>query len=359
MRNSSNALKLGLVARIILAFSGVLISVLCFEILFRLLIPATGPKKIGWTDRPYAYFMPEGATTLQDASPTPKREGVFRIAVVGDSFTFGPNMQLADTFPKKLEWMLNLNQEAPRVEVLNRGVCGASTFSEVEVVKQVLNEQPDLIVLEITLNDAEHHILSRDEREEIFGAPWLKWKLFSWWRSAGFVASRIHNSRTVSQYIDYHSKFFKDSASFDRFDRSIASIVAQGRAANVPMMAVLFPLFDFPIDDRYPFADVHKIVASSLAKHSLELLDLRSAYVGIPPERLQVIPGDDNHPNEIAHRIAAEHLLATLVDKRLVPESSVPRAVFRVRREIRERGANAGKVFKQAASDGASAGEGD
>ena len=39
---------------------------------------------------------------------------------------------------------------------------------------------------------------------------------------------------------------------------------------------------------------------------------------GIPDERLQIRPGVDGHPNEIAHRIAAESLYAWLEKEQLV-----------------------------------------
>lgn len=334
--------------RVFLGLFGLMFSAVLIELALHL-VPLRAQSRT-WSDRPYAYLMPEGVRTLQDTDPAPKKPDTFRIIVVGDSFTFGPNMQYADTFPKKLEWMLNLNASAPRVEVLNRGVCGASTVSEVELVKQALREAPDLLILEITLNDAEPHILSQQERDEVFGSPWLSWRIINWSRALGFLAQRIHNSRTVTKYIDYHSKFFKDPESLDRFDRSLASISAQAKNANIPIIAVLFPLFDFPINERYPFADVHRIIATSATKHSLQLVDLQAAYQAIPPERLQVIPGDDNHPNEIAHRIAAERLLAALIDRKLVPETSAPTSVFRSRKELTAHGANRDKVFRRAAA---------
>lgn len=115
--------------RVFLGLFGLMFSAALIELALHL-VPLRAQSR-SWSDRPYAYLMPEGVRTLQDADPAPKKPDTFRIIVVGDSFTFGPNMQYADTFPKKLEWMLNLNSSAQRVEVINRGVCGASTVSEV------------------------------------------------------------------------------------------------------------------------------------------------------------------------------------------------------------------------------------
>ena len=282
-------------AKLILSIFGLLVSALALELGFRLISSLAKPTH--WTDRPYAYLLPEDSSKAQDFESSPKLPGTFRIAVLGDSFTFGPHLQLPDTFPKKLEWMLNLNSSAPKVEVLNRGVCGASTTTEVEVLKRVLTEKPDLVVLEITLNDAEPRILTPKRRDALFGAPWLTWRIFSWWRSLGFIASRVHNSQTARKYVDYHTKFFKNPDNFAQFDRSVGRIATMTKEAHVSLIGLVFPFFDFPIDERYPFHETHDIIGSSLASHSVPLIDLRTAYAGIPPERLQVIPGSDSHPN--------------------------------------------------------------
>jgi len=339
--------QITLTARLALFGAGIAVSLLTLEGAFRIAAPLLKPQK--WSDRSYAYFIPEDAQTLQDVVPHPKAPGTFRIGVVGDSFTFGPNMQLSDTFPKRLQGMLNLNNGAPRVEVLNRGKTGASTEVEVELVRKALKEDLDLLVLEITLNDAEPHILTRAERDATFNSPWLKWKIFSVWKSLGFVATRFHNTLTVNRYIDYHSKFFKEPVTAQRFEAALMRIKAQAEAAKVPLLAMVFPLFDFPINDRYPFVEAHGIIHSKLEKIGISSIDLTRAYQNIPPARLQVIPGRDNHPNEIAHRIAAERLLAALVDRKLLPEATLPKRVFRTRKEMAGFKANREKVWGKVA----------
>ncbi len=334
-------------AKLLLLALGLLLSLVAVEIVVRVL--AVSLKPVKWTDRPFVYVLPEGSKTLQDSDPHAKPSGAFRIAVVGDSFTFAPHMQLQDTFPKQLEQMLNMNAGAPQVEVLNRGKSGASTGTETQLVKKALAEQPDLLVLEITLNDAEPHILSQREREELFKPKWLTWKVFSWWKTLGLIATRIHNSQSVSRYIDYHSKFFKDPKELARFRSALKRIKAQADEAKVPVVALVFPLFDFAVNERYPFHDVHEIIGAELRTLGVSMIDLRRAYRNIPPERLQVIPGDDNHPNEIAHRIAAERLLAGLVKGGFLPQAVVPKHLFRERKDLNGPGADSARVWNRGA----------
>ncbi len=334
-------------AKLLLLSIGLVVSLGALEVLFRAIGAIVKPAR--WNDRPFVYVLPEGSHTLQDADPHPKPDGAFRIAVVGDSFTFAPNMQLKDTFPKQLEQMLNENVEAPQVEVLNRGKSGASTESEVELVKKALAEKPDLLVLEITLNDAEPHILSKREREALFKPQWLTWRIFSWWKTLGFIATRIHNSQSVSRYVDYHSKFFKDPVTLNRFRSALKRIKVLADEAKVPLVAMVFPLFDFPVNQQYPFHETHSIISAELRALGVSRVDLRRAYRNIPPERLQVIPGEDNHPNEIAHRIAAERLLACLVKEGLLPKAVIPKYLFDERKDLYGPGADSSRIWKRGA----------
>ncbi len=127
--------KSGAIRRVLLSCTlsalGIVLALLLIEIIFRLLPAHSAPQ---WQDRPLAYFYPEGAQTLQDYNHTAKKPaGALRVAVVGDSFTFGPFMQFDDTFPKRMERWLNLNQNQPKVEVINYGVPRYSTYHEVPV----------------------------------------------------------------------------------------------------------------------------------------------------------------------------------------------------------------------------------
>jgi hypothetical protein len=60
--------------------------------------------------------------------PIPKPEGVFRIAAIGDSVTYGHECAQEAAYPKQLERLLNLaaGDAAPRYEVLNFGVTAAT-----------------------------------------------------------------------------------------------------------------------------------------------------------------------------------------------------------------------------------------
>jgi lysophospholipase L1-like esterase len=117
-------------------------------------------EELGWALRPSSmgWYRYEGAARIQINSagfrgPEIRREkpaGVFRVAVIGDSFTIGLDVPDEQIFTHLLEKRLNGNPcvRGQRVEVLNFGVGGYGTLQELMVLrKHALAYRPDLVLL--------------------------------------------------------------------------------------------------------------------------------------------------------------------------------------------------------------------
>ena len=92
-----------------------------------------------------------------------KPEGVYRIAVIGDSITYGQGIEEADRFTNLLE--KELNGKNGQYEVLNFGRPGAETVDHLDFLKDpVLNADPDSILLQWYTNDVEGHDKSEHPR---------------------------------------------------------------------------------------------------------------------------------------------------------------------------------------------------
>ena len=324
-----------ILAPLLVATFGVVVALVLFEIGFRLF---SAKPPLAWDDRPSQYFIAENSPTFQDYPHAPQKPpGTYRIAVIGDSFTFAPYMQFDDAFPKRLERWLNLNNDQPHVEVINYGVPAYSTNHEVPVVERALKEQADLIIMEITLNDPEIKPytpteLWRDKNR--FGELELSSPLYRYWSSLAFVIKRIHNRETRRNYKKKFFDLFEKPDTWQNFKGSWERIAAFKNGSTVPIVAVVFPLFGYPIDDGYPFWPIHTKVRSLMDSLKIPLLDISEIYRNIPLERLQVMPGKDFHPNEIAHRMAAEALYKWLSVEKTIPDSIVPKKSFRERTGI-------------------------
>jgi hypothetical protein len=129
----------------LLPLGGFIVALVLGEVLFRVTMSVAKPKSHP-SDIPRINYIPEQAFLTRDFYyPPEKPSGAFRIIVIGDSFTFGGKVHFDDTFPKRLERMLNLNRNGRKVEVLNWGVPGYSTAHEVQLFKDaVATFNPDL-----------------------------------------------------------------------------------------------------------------------------------------------------------------------------------------------------------------------
>ncbi len=85
--------------------------------------------------------------------PIKKNPETFRIAVIGDSFTFGVGTEMEDSYIGILRKIFERNNS--NIEILNAGCTGYNALQEVESYKKVLRKYtPDLILVGAFFNDA-------------------------------------------------------------------------------------------------------------------------------------------------------------------------------------------------------------
>ena len=85
----------------------------------------------------------------------PKPAGIFRILMLGDSFTEGDGVEAQETFSKRLESMLAGRFGEGHVEVVNAGVGSYSPLLEyLYLTKSGLALAPDMVILNYDLSDA-------------------------------------------------------------------------------------------------------------------------------------------------------------------------------------------------------------
>jgi hypothetical protein len=98
----------------------------------------------------YPYINSHGHRDIERAYE--KSKGVKRIILLGDSVACGAKYidDIKDTIPGQLEYML----KEKRTEVLNFGINGYCTLSEIELLKmQGIKYKPDLVILLFVDND--------------------------------------------------------------------------------------------------------------------------------------------------------------------------------------------------------------
>jgi hypothetical protein len=263
-------------------------------------------------------MRPMNSGGYRDLERSPeKAAGVNRLVSLGDSFAWGASVEFEDAYPQRLERGLRRRRHEAW-EVVNLALPGMNTVDQAAQLRdEGFRHHPDVVVLGYVLNDSEDPNAAEarraadwaQQRREKHGPPGLLG------RSAlvRVVASRIwataENRRRVG---NYRSMYVEGAAGWTAGRKALLSMGALCRERGVPFVVMIFPLFGNPLDDSYPFADIHARVGEAAAAAGASVVDLLPAYRGLRWDLLVVDGVDDEHPNEIAHRIAANVLLKAL-----------------------------------------------
>ena len=267
---------------------------------------------------PFAVESRYNSLRFRDAEFGPKRPGVRRIMVLGDSFTEGQGVKEPDTYPRVLDRLLNAGGPA-RFEVLNCGRRGADFPLLFEIFEQLLRFEPDVVVYGMVLNDAdqspEFHarqtyvndlILDRG-RSTPDGHPLPDMGLLDS-RLAGFVRDRLETRHTAREttrwYLDMYGE--PNRAGWARTQGYLRDMNLRLRERGGRLLVASWPLI-VDIEGPDPFAAATAAVSRFCVSAGIPWHDLRPALRGHPTSSLWVHPVD-MHPNELAHRLAAESL---------------------------------------------------
>jgi len=96
------------------------------------------------------------------AFPDQKTPGRLRVICMGDSHTYGEGVEESETYPSRLEQVLNRATGNRRFEVINMGVPGYSSCQGLLLLeKEVRNLSPDYVVMAYGSNDYYTELLGR------------------------------------------------------------------------------------------------------------------------------------------------------------------------------------------------------
>ncbi len=129
---------------------------------FRSIIAPNPSDLIIYTLKPHLDVMFEGAPVRTNSFGMRNREttvekpaATYRIALLGDSFAFGWGVEMDKSFASVMERSLNASlADGEKVEVLNFGVPGYSTFQEVALLQSLGAQfKPDAVLVYFIEND--------------------------------------------------------------------------------------------------------------------------------------------------------------------------------------------------------------
>ena len=238
-----------------------------------------------------------------------KQQERYRIAVVGDSITWGQGLAAGERFSDRLGESLG-----PRYEVFNFGEPGA--HDHMEQLAKSLSVSPDFVLLQLYLTAFETEDMERprprpllpeplDRRLEpasmlydLLGIQWTRLQ-----QELGLVESYEH-------YLTRHLSDPNSPNSRTAFGL-LREFIRRARRTGVPTGIVLFPATDAmgPNGSGYPFAFLHERVAALCAEEQIPCLDLLPAFSKVKDPRTMWVSPFDAHPNAETNRRAAYEML--------------------------------------------------
>ncbi len=227
----------------------------------------------------------------------PAPPGTFRILALGDSYTFGMGVHEQDTFAAQLESRLNaaavVRGQPIRYEVVNAGVGGYSTKEE-RLSYELFSSAylPQVVLLTMVFNDdlsfADEVRLKSTETSA--ASP-----LSNLW-------ARLIALRRPERTYDYSSSV-----------RELLRLNESCRQRGAKLAVVIFRQGSWQ-----PWLRLVDVVNEGVRGTGIPVLDLGPTFVRNRAEEL-IVHRIDDHPNEVAYRLAAEEIERFLRFHGLVP----------------------------------------
>lgn len=248
--------------------------------------------------------------------PSRREPGVVYVGFVGDSFTFGHGIRRTqDRFSDRVGEQLEAAYPG-RVRVFNAALPGVEIRALVEqLVPELLGQGTplDVLVYVFVPNDIEY-LDARTARfyQELQGQT----PRFVLWRDTYFynwLALRVGGlwSRGGGDYYGYLAEAYSGPP-WPRFQACLEQLRNLCAEQGVVLRVVVFPFLS-RLGPEDPFAPAYARVRAACHELGIPCLDLQPVLVRHAHQRLMVSPFDA-HPNELAHRLAADAIGPDLIE---------------------------------------------
>lgn len=242
----------------------------------------------------------------------PSHDGRYRIAVLGDSFTYGQGVYpAAKRYTERFEHLLQEQTGKADVFVANAGLCGHNLKHHNRYMSFIEDIHPDYVLYQWYINDMDNNPdYTRVSTPHLIDNK--KIHTYLWQHSALYylIQHRYGQFRKNRQeqisYSDYLVNKMQDSEGKPAITarKQLISLIEKFRTRDMDFGIVLFPSFAGDLNG-YEFDFLHEQVLAVCKEYKANCLDLRDTYRGIKNTDLWANVFDA-HPGELAHELAAK-----------------------------------------------------
>ncbi|OHB82708.1 MAG: hypothetical protein A3J73_03130 [Planctomycetes bacterium RIFCSPHIGHO2_02_FULL_38_41] len=241
---------------------------------------------------------------------------LYRIAVIGDSITYGQGVEEEDRFTNLMEKQLNNQDNSRTYEVSNFGRPGAETVDELGfLINPVLSTNPDFVLLQWYVNDVVSPDVKRNAPRRLILIPqklrlnsalfYLLHKQFSTLQS---------NLRGVTDYEEYMLPRFSDqnSTSSLQAKETMKLFMQICKKFHIPLGLVLFPDYYFNRESKRDF--LLERVVQLCEEEGIPCVDMRSTFAPYQGDLKLWASRLDQHPSAFANRLVADRIMEAFGD---------------------------------------------
>jgi lysophospholipase L1-like esterase len=239
--------------------------------------------------------------------------GIFRIVLIGDSYTMGWKVAEEDTYAARLETALSA-AGGNRFEVLNFGLSGLNIRQVIlRLQRNGLAYEPNLIVYGYTLNDAFQRVGAKDGLAEQRHAQLNEWSRYQhspshlvrafWPRWVGLRNSIIRPKGSLERTLEDN---YSDPVVSARIDQSLGALAGIGRKRDICVVMLVHTAIA-SLRTSHPFETIYDRMERAARKHGIHVVQSYPYYRWNDSSALR-ISAIDTHPNAEGHRLLADAL---------------------------------------------------
>lgn len=241
-----------------------------------------------------------------------KREGLTRIAILGDSVIWGYGLPYSYVWSHRLEKMVN--GKYPELEVMSWGRGGWSTTDQLSFLeKEGVKYDIDYLIVSWVDNDPDMKDI-KSKRYRWHGAKGIKILKLIFPNAVSFIVSHVNNYLTNNYYTDhqYHNwlEMLYSEDNLKKYSEVLHDFSRYCNSNNIKLLFVLIPLRS----DNMELDKFNRIIPLMEEAH-IKYLNLfpfiKSEIDQINPRKLWANPAN-GHPGKLLTKLYAEYTFSYL-----------------------------------------------